>query len=224
MHHGGKKSPGSGLPKCKSRRCCCRQRLAGQEKWGRRGGPKLLSGIKPSSMLLLWTGSGLTVMAPVFTKRCVRPRRHLRPFFVLCVSSFCWGYTYLGDLSCNLYLLELNWIQGQCLSSWPYCTWVCVFVHGFGYHRMLSQCPVSGCHLGICWCFRAMMPLGLLQWGYRYLQCQLETWWDVGQASVNDHVLEHCSAAAWVSVDVHDLCCHQRTHGCPATGLPVVAR
>lgn len=144
--------------------------------------------------------------------------------FVLCVSSFCWGYTYLGDLSCNLYVLELNWIQEQCLSSWPYCTWVCVFVHGFGYQWSLSQCPVSGCHLGTCWCFRAMMPLGLWQWGYCHLQCQQEPWWDVGQASINDHVLVHCSAAAWVSVNVHDLCCHRRPHGCPATGLPVVAR
>lgn len=68
------------------------------------------------------------------------------------------------------------------------------------------------------------MPFGLWQWGYCHLQCQLEPWWDVGQASVNNRVLVHCPAAAWVSVDIHDLCCHQRPHGCPATGLPAVTR
>lgn len=75
-----KNSPRSSLPKYRRRRCCCKQRWAGQEKWGLRGGPKLQPGTKSSSMLLLWAGSGLTVMAPVFTKGCVRLRRHLRPF------------------------------------------------------------------------------------------------------------------------------------------------
>lgn len=144
-----------------------------------------------------------------------------------CKTSYqSWFWTLMCTFSCictNIQLQETLPEHDDSGLKWFYvihCTvWLCIqcFIHNFP--TRLPQYVSS--HSIFVFIVLACLIIKVIVWGAMQIWVAWPLWYP-GLAACQGPCLNSCFTA-WVYVDVHGLCCHQRPYECPGSGSKPVA-